>query len=45
MMLHLRSCIPKINSTLIDSAEELDIVMYNLLEDSQGSLCEVYGII
>ena len=29
-----RSCIPKINSTLIDNAEDLDIVMtiYNLLE-------------
>ena len=33
-----RSCISKINSTLIDSAEDLDIVMlmYNLLEYSQN---------
>ena len=32
-----RSCISKINSTLIDNAEDLDIVMsmYNLLEYSQ----------
>ena len=32
-----RSCISKINSTLIDNAEDLDIVMsmYNLLENSQ----------
>ena len=33
-----RSCISKINSKLIDSAEDLDIVMsiYNLLEYSQN---------
>ena len=33
-----RSCISKINSTLIDNAEDLDIVMpiYNLLEYSQS---------
>ena len=33
-----RSCISKINSTLIDNAEDLDIVMpmYNLLEYSQN---------
>ena len=45
-----RSCISKINSTLMDSAEELDIVMamYNLLEYSQnysmtsGSLWNYY---
>ena len=54
-MLHLkiilhRSCITKINSTLIDSAEGLNIVMrmYNLLEYSQnysmtsGSLSNYY---
>ena len=46
-----RSCITKINSTLIDSAEDLDIVtpMYNPLEYSQnysmtaGSLWNYYG--
>ena len=52
-MLHLknnvlfRSCISKINSTLINNAEDLDIIMpmYNLLKHSQnysmtsGSLC------
>ena len=45
-----RSCISKINSTLIDNAEDLDIVMpmYNLLEYSQnysmtsGSLWNCY---
>ena len=33
-----RSCISNINSTLIDNAEDLDIVMpmYNLLEYSQN---------
>ena len=33
-----RSCISKINSTLIDNGEDLDIVMpmYNLLEYSQN---------
>ena len=33
-----RSCISKINSTFIDNAEDLDIVMsiYNLLEYSQN---------
>ena len=33
-----RSCITKINSTLIDNAEDLDIFMpmYNLLEYSQN---------
>ena len=33
-----RSCITKINSTLIDNAEDLDTVvpMYNLLEYSQN---------
>ena len=33
-----RSCISKINSTLIDNAEDLDIVipMYNLLEYNQN---------
>ena len=33
-----RSCISKINSTLIDNAEDLDIAMpmYNLLEYSQN---------
>ena len=33
-----RSCISKINSTLIDNAEDLDIVMpmYNLLEYGQN---------
>ena len=33
-----RSCISKINSTLIDNAEDFDIVMlmYNLLEYSQN---------
>ena len=33
-----RSCISKINSTIIDNAEYLDIVMsmYNLLEHSQN---------
>ena len=33
-----RSCILKINSTLIDNTEDLDIVMpiYNLLEHSQN---------
>ena len=33
-----RSCISKINSTLIDNAEDLDIVMlmYNLLEYSKN---------
>ena len=54
-MLHLkiilhRSCITKINNTLIDSAEDLSIVMrmYNLLEYSQnysmtsGSLSNYY---
>ena len=45
-----RSCISKINSTLLHSAEDLDIVMpmYNLLENSQsysmtsGSLWNYY---
>ena len=45
-----RSCISKINSTLIDNAEDLDIVMpmYNLLKYSQnysmtsGSLWNYY---
>ena len=45
-----RSCISKINSTLIDNAEDLDIVMpiYNLLEYPQncfvtsGSLWNYY---
>ena len=44
------SCIPKVNSTLIENTEDLDIVMsmYNLLEYSQnysvtsGSLCNYY---
>ena len=44
-----RSCITKINSTLIEYAENLDIVMlmYNLLEYSQNysMTSEVYGII
>ena len=44
-----RSCIFKINSTLTDNAEDLDIVMpmYNLLEYSQIILShqEVYGIV
>ena len=44
-----RLCILKINSILIDNAEDLDIVMpmYNLLEYIQITLChqEVYGII
>ena len=44
-----RSCILKINSILIDNAEDLDIVMpmYNLLKYIQITLChqEVYGII
>ena len=36
----LISCIPKINNTLIDNAEDLDIVipMYNLLEYSKNYL-------
>ena len=46
----LRSCISKINITLIDNAEDLDVVMpmYNLLEYSQnyfmtsGSLLNYY---
>ena len=46
----IRSCISKINSTLIDNAEGLDIIMpiYNLLEYSQscsmtsGSLWNYY---
>ena len=45
-----RSCISKVNSTLIVNAEDLDIAMpmYNLLEYSQnyymtsGSLCNYY---
>ena len=45
----LRSCISKINSTLIYNAEDLDIVlpMYNLLEYSQNysMTSEIYGII
>ena len=44
------SCIPKINNTLIDNAEDLDIVMpmYHLLESSKnyskgtGSLSNYY---
>ena len=44
------SCISKINNTLIDNAEDLDIVMlmYNLIEYNRnyskttGSLCNYY---
>ena len=38
IMLQFRSCIPKINSMLINNAEDLDIVMsmYDLLEYSQN---------
>ena len=38
-----RSCISKINSTLIDNAEELDIVMpmYNLLKYIQKSFYDI----
>ena len=43
-----RSCISKIDSTLIDNAEDLDIVMwiYNLLEYSQNysMTSGIYGI-
>ena len=37
-MLHLDNCISKINSALIDNAEDFDIVipMYNILEYSQN---------
>ena len=45
------SCITKINNTLVDKAEDLDIVMpvYNLIENSKkysktpGSLWNYYG--
>ena len=42
-----RSCISKINSTLIDNAEDLDILMsmYNLLEYSQNYSMTFYDII
>ena len=42
-----RLCITKINSTLINNAEDLDIVMpmYNLLEYSQNYSMTVYRII
>ena len=38
IMLHLDNCISKINSALIDNAEDFDIVipMYNILEYSQN---------
>ena len=50
IMLHLDHCISKINNTLIDNAEDLNIVMpmYNLLEYSDdysmksGSLWNYY---
>ena len=37
-MLHLDNCISKINSALIDNAEDFDIVipMYSILEYSQN---------
>ena len=38
-----RSCISKINSTLITSAEDLDIIMpmYNLLEYGNNFFCDI----
>ena len=38
-----RSCISKINSTLIASAEDLDIIMpmYNLLEYGNNFFCDI----